>query len=358
MRALARIRSSCSRSLVAWTLACSQISVAVAGQAVEQHSESVSARPIAVEAFHDPRPKTIYEPTYPLDSDGPDGWAILSLMVDPTGKPFEAAVVSSTGNKTFDGLAVRSIERSTFVPASVNGQPIESAYEIKFTFVNRGRSVLPGASRDFNDGWKRVQAALRTGDRQAVDADMQKLQITTLYEDAHYGLLQYEYASRWGNEQEQLAGLKRALANSEVLSTEERRRVRLQSVKLYINTHDFVEGLRRWDQLLKEGGVDQQSVAQMEPVIAHLKELRTNDAAYDVAGLVSETGGWSLHLFKRHFQAVIETGSISDVKLKCAKGFVRFTFDPKLEYTVPERFGECTIELLGTPGTRFKLEQS
>jgi len=332
--------------------------VALAGQAVEQHADSASAQPIAVETFHDPRPKRIDEPAYPFDSFGPDGWAILSLMVDPKGKPFEAAVVSSTGNKTFNALAVRSIERSMFVPASVNGQPIESAYEFKFTFLNSGRSALPGGDREFIDGWKRVQTALKAGDRQAVDANMQKLQITTLHEDAHYGILQYEYASRWGNEQEQLAGLQRALANAEVLSREERQGILLQSVKLYISTHDFAQGLRRWDQLRKEGGVDPQIVAQMEPVIAHLKELRTNDTAYNVVGLVSETGNWSLHLFKRHFQAVIESGSLSDVKLRCAKGFLHFTFDPKLEYTVPVKLGECGIELLGTPGTRFKLEQS
>jgi hypothetical protein len=38
-------------------------------------------------------------------------------MIDPSGKPYEAAVIASTGNKVFENAATQTIERSTFLPA-------------------------------------------------------------------------------------------------------------------------------------------------------------------------------------------------------------------------------------------------
>jgi len=76
-----------------------------------------------------------------------------------------------------------------------------------------------------------------------------------------------------------------------------------------------------------------------------------------VFGQLSE-GKWYLHLFKRHFRAVVSEGYIAQVKLRCDKGYVTFAFDPTLQYHVPDKDGDCSIELEGAPGTRFKLIQS
>ncbi len=68
-------------------------------------------------------------------------------------------------------------------------------------------------------------------------------------------------------------------------------------------------------------------------------------------------GTWHVHLFKRHFQAEVAEGYISQVKLRCQKHYVFFAFDPKLQYQVDSKDGDCSMELLGAPGTRFKLMQ-
>jgi hypothetical protein len=87
-----------------------------------------------------------------------------------------------------------------------------------------------------------------------------------------------------------------------------------------------------------------------------LKQIRSDSSSYDVQGLMPE-GRWYLGLFKRHFEAVVTEGSISQVTLRCQRSHVLFAFDPKLQYEVPSGYGSCSIEMQGAPGTRFRLIQ-
>jgi hypothetical protein len=68
-------------------------------------------------------------------------------------------------------------------------------------------------------------------------------------------------------------------------------------------------------------------------------------------------GSWQLGLFKRHFLDKVSQGHISDVKLRCAKGFVRFAFDPELQYNVARKYGSCSMEFEGDQGSQFVLTQ-
>lgn len=108
--------------------------------------------------------------------EGYGGWVQLGFMVDPKGKPFEITIIRSTGNKTFDKVAMESIERSVFEPASVNGQPIESGYELKYVFVNNGI----GVHHEFQGAYKSLTTAIQSGDRTGADAAMARLKVTNL----------------------------------------------------------------------------------------------------------------------------------------------------------------------------------
>jgi hypothetical protein len=45
------------------------------------------------------------------------------------------------------------------------------------------------------------------------------------------------------------------------------------------------------------------------------------------------------------------------VKVRCDKQYVVFTFDSALQYEIDSKYGECSIELNGAPGTQLKLVQ-
>jgi TonB family protein len=321
-------------------------------------SESVPEEPLRIETYQAPRPKHLVVPDFPWKENlnGSEGWVTLGFMVDSTGKPFEIAILSSTGNKRFEDLALKAMNESTFEPGSLNRKPIESASELRYKFINT--SYTPGAHAEFITAYKAFNKALDANDRAAADAALKSLKINTLYEDAYYGFVTYQYASRWGDERDQIAALGRAIGDASQIpyfSQTTARELLLARLRLQLNARNYGEAMTTWSRLQKIG-VDPSIAKTVQPVIDQLVKIRSNDQAYDVSGIM-DAGNWSLHLFKHHFRAVVAQGYISQVKLRCAKGYVYFAFDPALEYEVHNKYGDCMLTFEGAPGTRFTLTQ-
>jgi hypothetical protein len=49
---------------------------------------------------------------------------------------------------------------------------------------------------------------------------------------------------------------------------------------------------------------------------------------------------------------------VSEIKLRCEKQYVFFRYQPAVEYSVANRAGRCSMEVVGEPGTAFELIQS
>lgn len=286
-----------------------------------------------------------------------EGWVTLGLMVDPTGKPFEVTVNSSSGNKVFEKQAVAAVERATFKPGSLNGQPIESATAFKVVF--RFTDPITGARPEFINRYEEFQRAIKAKDQPRADAAMKRLDVNNLYEDAYFGLALYAYALQWGDEARQLAGLQRAIANesgSLYLPRNELRRVKLGSFVLDVKLRHYAEARALWPQILNSG-IDADTIEKLRPVMEQLEQIRLRHEAYTIPGSMPD-GTWHLRLFEQNFRISVSQGHISQVKLRCSKGFVRFTFDPNIEYNVADKYGSCNMELEGDPGTSFTLTQS
>jgi TonB family protein len=338
----------------------------------DQGAETQTHEQIPIELFQGPYPKNIVSPDCGIQGrtgdhsgacgallEGTEGWVELGFMVDPRGKPFEIAVTRSTGNKSFDETATKALEQSTFEPASLDGKPIESGFELKYLFRNPAMSSNSGARGAFVRGYKVLMSAINSADRAAADAALGQLKIGNLYEDAYFGLATYSYATKWGDESQQLEGLRRAIAEEDVahyLPKDLFQSALIARMKLELNAHEYAEVMTTWKRLEKSG-VDKNTESQVLHVIDQLQKLRSDDSAYEVTGRIMPEGRWFLHLFKRHFQAVVSEGSISQVKLRCDKRYVYFAFDPKLQYEVASTYGNCSVDLEGAPGTKFKLVQ-
>jgi TonB family protein len=331
---------------------------------------SKSIGQISPETFEAPRPKRIEgagcvpvgggraaSPACADLNEGLEGWVELGFMVDARGKPFEVTVIRSTGNKDFDRAAVQAIERTPFEPGSLNGKPIESGYEMKYVFMNSHRASR--AQLQFIKAYESLMTAINAGDQAAADAAMKKLRITNLYEDALYGVARYNYATRWGDEAQQLEGLRRAIAEERTaryLPAATFRAILIACLQLELKTNEYAEALDTWKRL-KKVGIDRDAAAQFQPLIDAAETLRSAEREFEVSGSLSEEGQWYLHLFKRRFRAVVNSGYISQVKLRCNKDYVYFAFDSRRSYEIPGDSSKCAIELDGAPGTHFKLIQ-
>src|SRR5690349_9903703 len=118
-----------------WILAMAAVTTATA-QTPEPATPSAPAAS-TLEVYKAPQLKKSVMPRYP-DSEryeGKEGWVVVNLMVDPNGKPMEPTVVESTGNRTFEKEALRSVMSWTFEPAALGDQPILAGANVKITFA-------------------------------------------------------------------------------------------------------------------------------------------------------------------------------------------------------------------------------
>ena len=331
---------------------------ALAQAPLESKPEATRPESAPIELFTSPHPKKIDMQSFPLDQLGNEGWVELAFMVDTSGKPFEVTVVRSTGNPTFEKIATKSMERSTFEPGKLNGTPVESGYEMKYLFADDRRQASPGANPPFVKTYKALIAAVNRDNRAAADDAMQKLKITNLYEDAYFGFATYHYAAKYGDEGQQLEGLRRAIAredNARFLPRDLFRFALFTCMQLEVKDRQYAEAIATWKRLEKTG-VDKKLAPRLRQQIAKLEEIRSDHSAYTVLGSISDRN-WYLHLFKRHFQAQVSEGYISEVRLRCDTRYLFFPFDAGLQYEISSKDGQCSIELLGVPGTQFELIQ-
>lgn len=286
-----------------------------------------------------------------------EGWVKLGFMVDPKGKPFEITVLDSTGDKVFEQAAVATLEHSTFEPGMLNGKPTEAAGDLNVIYRLEGGVI--GAQPPFVREYGELLKAIAAGDQSVADAAMRKLKITNLYEDAFYGLARYQYALKWGTQLQQLAGLRRATAiesEAKYLPKDQYRDATIARFSLEVRTRRYGEALETW-HVLDKMGLDAKRTAPINAVVRQLTTLKSDDRRYEVSDVMPAQGSWSLDLFKRHFQLDVSDGYVSQIKLYCAKRYVYFAFDPKLQYDVDPKYGSCWMELLGAPGTKFNVFQ-
>lgn len=361
MRCVPRLLCICAGAISCATLTSCQ-SPAPPRPSVSVHAKSSASggQQTPLEVFQGPRPAHLVLPAYPYEEirTRGEGWVRLGFMVDTHGKPFEITVVDSAGNKDFEKAAVGALRRSTFDPGTVNGQATESGSEFGFKFLEGRRAV--GAQPEFLSAYKSFVKAIEAKDKSAAQAALAQLKVTNLYEDAYLGLSHYYYARLWGTDAEQLEGLRRATENEggeiHYLPTSAYRSALKDCFDLEIKTREYAEALNTWNRLQRLK-VDPALEARIAPIVERLETLRSDAREYGVSGVVPEGGSWFLGLFKRHFRIEVGNGYLSQVKLRCDKGYVYFAFDPKLRYEASGKYGGCEMELLGAPGTRFTLFQ-
>jgi TonB family protein len=313
---------------------------------------------VAVELYKGPRGIDLQPPHYPESErkSGHEGWVIVAMMIDPEGKPYELSVADSTGNPVFEKAAVEQMARSRFEPATMNGKPIDAATHVKLNFLLSGESGMRPA---FATLYKNVLKAVDEGERETADSRLARLEARNLHEDAYRGIAQYMYCRKWCSEWQQLGALRRAIAGEQTpryLSKEVFAAMLQAMLSLEIRLQDYARALHTWETL-SALGLDAATRMKWQNSIDEIETLRTSDKAYAVAGDFGDQSSWFFELLKRRFQVEVASGSIAEIKLRCNRQYVFFHFDPTLQYTLAGNDTSCSMEMVGQPGTKFRLIQ-
>ena len=320
------------------------------------------SEPVPVELYAGPVRKDMKIPRYPRLSQakGMEGWVRLDFMVGTDGKAFEIAVTDSMGNPNFQGAAIRALRRSTFEPAHLNGQPVDAGYAMYYRFEVEGEGG--GVGRDFLHLSKALMRAIDQGDRPLADRELAALESRigfNLYEDAYLHIAKYRYNARWGDAPEQLHALDRAVSQDfqeDRLPEEVYVALQTQRFWLLVRTQDYERAASTFETLGKYE-LEASVASALETTMEEISALRDDDRAYAVTGSMDGQASWFYHLFKDEFAVTDIEGEITEVKLRCPERYVFFRFNPDMEYRVSNKRGHCHLELVGNPGTTFRLVQ-
>ena len=66
---------------------------------------------------------------------------------------------------------------------------------------------------------------------------------------------------------------------------------------------------------------------------------------------------WFTRWLKKNFEIEVLQGELAEIKLRCQKNYVLLRYHAEHAYQIPRSYGACAMELLGNPGTEFKLAQ-
>ena len=280
-------------------------------------------------------------------------------MVDTSGRPYEIAVTESAGDDAFHRASVRALEKSIFEPARIDGQPLDAGHYLVYHFGFEGGVGLRGR---FVSLHKSLVNAIEKGDREKADKRLGYLaaeQSLNLSEDAYLHVAKYGYYAKWGDEEQQLKALDRAVGHwkAETRLPEELY-VSLQSARfqLLVETQDFHRALTTFETLT-EYELEESVLAVLQTGADKVETMRLDDGAYSVPGDFGDHFTWSYNLFKDEFLLEDVQGQIEEIKLRCAKDYVFFRFDPDIQYKTASDQQPCHMQLIGDPGTTFNLIQ-
>lgn len=84
-----------------------------------------------------PEPLNLVRPSYPEEAkkSNIEGIVIARVLVNETGKVDSVELVKSSGSALLDNAAQEAALKSTFKPATRNGQPVASWVVIPFQFI-------------------------------------------------------------------------------------------------------------------------------------------------------------------------------------------------------------------------------
>ncbi|MYJ75935.1 MAG: TonB family protein [Gammaproteobacteria bacterium] len=315
---------------------------------------------LALELYASPYGTDVVTPIYPRSAldRSKEGLVRLDFMVDPDGRPYEIAVTESVGDEAFQRAAKRALAKSTFEPARFNGEPLDAGHYQYYHFEIDGNI---GARSPFVRKYRRLMKAVGDGNREKADHLLDQLEsgaALNLYEDAFLHVAKSGYYATWGDPNQQLEALNRAVGHY----TAEKRLskplyVSLQRGRflLLVQNQDFQRAMYTFETLADK--LDEADLAPLQAVVDKLETLRLDDTPYTVPGDFGESFSWSYSLFKNEFFLDDVEGEIEEIKLRCAKKYVFLRFDPDLQYEIKQNYMPCRMQLIGDPGTTFTLTQ-
>ena len=290
------------------------------------------------------------------------GMVDITMMIDKNGKPFEP-VVDASSRPSFEFNALRSIQNYLYEPATFNGTPIETVTKVRVIFLvaRQDDKVDKKFHRNYKSALKELNK--KSPDKLKIEKKIQSMENSAYlspYSYRHLNTLKHSYAEKFSSKQAQIDALYQLLLfenkvrkDKNGLSDEQRINARRRLVLLLIQTSQYGAAISEYLTLKK---IDPKADEIFKDSIKQINDIKNNNQTVVTKLQLNAQGYHSTALFKRSFG--FDQGSdVKQLKLRCTKKFAALEYQLDSLYELPESWGECLLQIIGTPGSTVELYQ-
>lgn len=309
-----------------------------------------------------PEPIERVDPKYPPSAarQGQEGWVVVNFVVDTEGRVKSPTVVESSGVRSMEREVLRAVKKWRYAPATIDGEAIERCQNsIKFELMLGGDRR--GVTRRFLKRWKKASGLVKQGKlaeaRAALD-EMASKNMWNLSENDWYWFLSSQYYRQTGDVENELSSLNKAFTigrlSASDIGLDAYLAMRKRQFALSTESGDYLSALKLHD-LLKKDEEAKQLVEELETYAQKIVALIESDDPLWRSAEISSRGLWQQQLVRNAFSISDVEGSLDSVDIRCENRQMSYTAAPDSQWTIPKKWGRCTVMVFGEEGSQFKL---
>ena len=107
--------------------------------------------------------------------------------------------------------------------------------------------------------------------------------------------------------------------------------------------------------LLDQYTLSPRDLNYLEEIVSQIDQIKKGDGIVIVKGSIGSDNSFYHLLLKSRFRFSEVSGDIAELRLRCEKGYVGFVYQEEIAFEVDDEAGECSLQVIGDPGTTFKL---
>lgn len=298
------------------------------------------------------------EPKYPMSAarNYQEGWVKVSFVIDKQGSVIEPIVEDSSGIRDFERATMRAVKKWKYSPATENGQAIEQCKTtVQMDFRLRGGT---GMSETFYDNYKQLTSAITQKDYSTAETLLTALgknQLWNFTESSWYWLADSTYARAIQDKERELASIKRASSGKEhALRKENYQYILERKFFLELDFAQYANALKTI-RFIQKSSASKEVKKQFSEYKQKLNTLIASDETLTRTTKISHRGHINHRLSRNRFQLSEINGSLKEVEIRCDNKRSRFTANDTSVWTIPKKWGKCTVFIKGQENTQFNI---
>lgn len=295
-----------------------------------------------------PRPATRFGP-------GPEGWIKIRFTINADGTTSNVEVLDAMPLEYSVAGAVSTVERWTFEPAIMQDTAVDwhnNIVTVSFDLPEIPNISGPGYTTPYSE----VQGLISEDrlDRAARVANDNLRKATYSLHDIGLGNVQLATVEM-RREDMHLAhkAIVRATLPEVSQLTEEEMNVALQyrfTIELALNR--YMDALDTWER--RAALVDIPNDDLMRRQAQQLQDALDQGFTLDAKGKIPDgEAGWFFIPSRRTFTIADVDGSVEAIRAICNRRIVSLEFQPDVEWSLPDSWGECSLSVMGDRNTTF-----